>query len=55
MIYLVEMDTNKIIGRCDAWLAGGEERLIQKAEELGYTVVNEEITMMGNMVIYVTR
>ncbi len=53
MIYLVEIDTQKIINRCDAWLVDGEEMLLRKAKELGYIVVDEKITMAGDMVIYI--
>lgn len=53
MIYLVEKATDKIINKCDAWLADGEKKMIQCAHNMGLKVIDTQITFMGDMVIYV--
>lgn len=50
MVYVVEKTTGKILDRADAW-----ERLARKAVADGYTLLEQFITPMGDMVIYVTK
>lgn len=53
MIYVVEKKTNKIVKRCDAWVKNGVENMRAEAYFMGYEILGEEITFMGNMVIWV--
>ena len=55
MIYIVERKTNKIIDRCDAWLEGGLESMRCTALVSGYSIIEEEITFSGDLVIWVRR
>ena len=53
MIYVVVRNSNEIINRCDAWENGGEERMRREAHEAGWVPMESEITMMGDMIIWV--
>ncbi len=52
MIYLVRRSDKKILAKCDAWLQNGEQWIRDKATELGYKVVDWQITMMGDMLMF---
>lgn len=52
MIYAVLRTTNEIICRCDAWAWNGIDAMKKEAREKGYVPVEEEITFMGDMVIW---
>lgn len=58
MIYVVyrgngNMEKGTILNRCDAWVMDGEKLMKRWARENGWVPVEIEITMMGNMVIWV--
>ena len=55
MVYVVEKATGKILDRADAWEPYAPERLARKAVADGYTLLEQFITPMGDMVIYVTK
>lgn len=55
MVYVVEKTTGKILYRADAWERYAPERLAAKAVADGYTLLEQFITPMGDMVIYVTK
>lgn len=55
MVYVVEKTTGKILYRADAWELGAPERLARQAVAAGYTLLEQFITPMGDMVIYVTK
>lgn len=53
MVLVVELETDKVLARFEAWEENSIDNAIQWAEENGYKLVIDEITPMGNMVIYV--
>lgn len=53
MIYLVRESDKHILDRVDAWASNGEEKMRKVAKMLGYVVTNIQITMMGDMIIWV--
>lgn len=55
MVYVVEKTTGKILDRADAWELGAPERLARQAVAAWYTLLEQFITPMGDMVIYVTK
>lgn len=55
MVYVVEKATGKILYRADAWELDAPERLAAKAVADGYTLIEQFITPMGDMFIYVTK
>ena len=55
MVYVVEKTTGKILYRADAWELGAPERLARKAVADGYTLLEQFITPMGDMVIRVWK
>ena len=55
MIYVVNVTNREIVNHCDAWELGGEDRMIKETRADGWTVVRDEITFMGDMVIWVTK
>lgn len=53
MIYAVLNDEiGTILNRCDAWERDGDLRMAKWATDNGYTILNTEITLMGDMVIW---
>lgn len=55
MVYVVEKTTGKILYRADAWELYAPERLASKAVADGYTLLEQFITPMGDMVIRVWK
>lgn len=55
MVYVVDKTTDTILERADAWELGAPERLTRWAVAAGYKVLEQIITLMGDMVIYVTK
>ena len=53
MIYVVLKMTGTIMNRCDAWEDGGMDRMMAEARDAGLAVLGNEITMNGDMVIWV--
>ena len=53
MVFVVNKKTDEILNKCDAWLIGAEDKMIGWAKENGYTPISSEITLMGDMVIWV--
>lgn len=53
MIYVVMKETGEILFEIDAWYVNAEEKVSAWMAENGYTLVNEEITLMGNKVVWV--
>lgn len=53
MIYVVLRTNNKILNRCDAWEQNGELRMRRWAREEGWVPTEIEITLMGDMIIWV--
>lgn len=54
MIILVDIATREILGRYEAWAAGSMEAAQQDAAKLG-RIVKDEITLMGDMIIWIER
>lgn len=52
MIFLVVKETNKILGRFDAWAENSVEDAIEYAKEKGYTPFADEVTFNGDMIIW---
>ena len=53
MIYVVNRNSMEIVNRCDAWEQGGERRMRREAKKAGWVVTDVEITLSGDMVIWV--
>ena len=54
MVYVVLNDEiGTILNRCDAWELDASTKMKFWAIHNGYSVIKEEITMMGDMVIWV--
>lgn len=53
MCYVVSKKTDMILNRCDAWEANSVEKMKEWAENNGYSIINAEITFMGDMIIWV--
>lgn len=53
MVYVVNKADNKVLNRIDAWELGAPDKMASWAERNGYTILNAEITLMGDMVIWV--
>lgn len=53
MVMVVREKTNEILYRGEAWEIGSVDKAINWAVENGYTPFKDEITAMGNMIIYV--
>ena len=45
--------TDMILNRCDAWETNSVEKMKAWAENNGYSIINAEITFMGDMIIWV--
>ena len=54
MIYVVIKDTMDTLISCDACEVNGYERMHEWCADYGWRVVEEKITPMGDMVIFVT-
>ena len=55
MIYVVDRDSMQVLNRIDAWVVDGIERMVAWAWNNGFEEVSREITIMGNMVIWVQK
>lgn len=54
MVYVVLKDeVGTILNRCDAWELGASDKMARWAVENGYKIAKSEITMMGDMIIWV--
>ena len=53
MIMVVRMKDNKILSRYEAWEINSYKNAIDDIKGNGYEYVKEEITFMGDMVIWV--
>lgn len=53
MVLVVEIKTNKILAKFEAWDEDSIDNAIKWAEDNGYDVLAEKITPMGDMVILV--
>ena len=53
MILIVRMSDNKILSRYEAWAQDAYETAIGDVRRNGYEYIKEEITFMGDMVIWV--
>ncbi|MBR5865711.1 MAG: hypothetical protein IKY89_05510 [Alistipes sp.] len=54
MVILADIQTKEILGKYEAWAADAVETAQQDAEKLG-RIVKDEITLMGDMIIWVER
>lgn len=53
MIIIVRISDEKILSRYEAWAQNAYENAMQDIKGNGYEYVKEEITMMGDMIIWV--
>ncbi len=53
MIIIVRKSDNKILSRYEAWERNAYNNAIDDIKGNGYAYISEEITMMGDMVIWV--
>lgn len=53
MCYVVLEATKEILFRIDAWELHSVDKAIGWAEANGYKIVKDEITLMGDMVLWV--
>lgn len=53
MIIIVRKSDNKILSKYEAWERNSYENAIHDIGANGYTYISEEITFMGDMVIWV--
>ena len=53
MCYVVLESTKEILFRIDAWEIRSVDKAIEWAETNGYEIVRDEITLMGDMVLWV--
>lgn len=53
MIIVARISDNKILSRYEAWEMNSYDNALQDIKGNGYEYVREEITMMGDMVIWV--
>lgn len=53
MLYIVEKATNKIIERFEAWRPDLNEAVNGYCIAYGYKPLNQEITAMGDMIVWV--
>lgn len=53
MVIVVELETSKILNKCDAWVRDADLKMALWAEENGYTVLKTELTQLGDLVIWV--
>ena len=54
MVYVVLKDEiGTILNRIDAWVYGAEDIMKQWIKDSGFTLVEEQITMMGDMILWV--
>ncbi len=53
MLLVVREDTREILGKWDAWWIDCEEQADKLIADGNWTVVKEEITFMGNKVVWV--
>ena len=53
MILIVRKNDNKILSKYEAWAKDAYETAVGDVRRNGYEYINEEITFMGNMVIWV--
>lgn len=53
MIYVVRENDHMILNRYEAWASGAYEKALEDIGTSGYRYIREEITFMGDMVIWV--
>lgn len=53
MIIVARKSDKKILSRYEAWENGAYENALEDLKGNGYKYINEEITMMGDMIIWV--
>lgn len=53
MLFVVNINDNRILYRIDAWAHNAYENAIETIKTLGYKYAKEEITFNGDMVIWV--
>ena len=53
MLYVVNRDTDLILGRWDAWYIDCEKEASELIAKSGLEVIDTEITFMGDKVIWV--
>ena len=53
MIKVVRRSDNMILGTYEAWATGAYENAIADIDREGFTYLSEEITFMGDMIIWV--
>lgn len=54
MIIVVRKSDNAVIARYEAWAAGAYGNALADIDREGFRYLGEEITMTGNMVIWVS-
>ena len=58
MIFVVDLNADKnrnIVFRVNAWLADATETVAKWITRNGYKYHSEEITLMGDMIVWVTK
>lgn len=53
MILVVRTSDKKILSRYEAWAQGAQTEALKFIQDNGYKVVSDEITLMGDMIIWV--
>ncbi len=53
MVFVVNKADNKILNRIDAWIDGAVQEMRDWCKKKGWIIVDDEITFMGDMVIWV--
>lgn len=53
MLYVIDELTDKVLFKIDAWAVNAEGMALNWIRENGYEVSHDEITIMGNMLIWV--
>ena len=53
MVYVVRQSDQKVLNRMDAWVFNSVELMRNWVIDNGMDIIREEITIMGNMVIWV--
>lgn len=53
MLYVVDVETNKILFKIDAWYLSATEEAEKFIDENHLTIVKDEITLSGNKVLWV--
>jgi len=53
MCYVVRKSDNMVLNRIDAWELDSVGTMRRWAQDNGFSVIDEEITVFGNMIIWV--